>query len=202
MNIYCDESGGVGRGVMTLAALAIPQDQADTVLDRFKEVTGTKGEVKGSRIDLAERAFLFELLAKTDFKASVSVAVSATKPDQGEDRGDHDRAVYSAMLDQAISALLPKAAGCAHVMIDDGRYAPNVLEMVRADIGRIIGPFGLSQLQRSHLAAGLQLADVMANSFFNRALPTDRQAQMAAVVAPFLEDGRISLSILPAETVA
>ncbi len=196
MNIYCDESGGVGRGVMTLAALAIPEAQADQVLDRFKSVTGVKGEVKGSRIDLAERAFLFELLGKTDFSASVSVAISATKPDQGDDRGDHDRAIYSALLAQAIKDLLPRTSGCAHVMIDDGRYAPAVLELVRADVGAIIGPFGLSQLQRSHLAAGLQLADVMANSFFNRALPTERQAQMGAVVAPFLEDGRIRMTVL------
>ena len=199
MNIYCDESGGVGRGVMTLAALAISQAQAEETLAIFKGNTGIMGEVKGSRIDLAERALLFELLAKTDFVASVAVAISATKPAPGDDRGDHDRAVYSALMAKAIESLIPRTTGCNHVMIDDGRYAPDVLEIVRADIGRIVGPFGLSHLEHSHSAAGLQIADVIANSFFNRALPTDRQARMAAVVAPFLEDGRIRLSILTSD---
>ena len=198
MNIYCDESGGVGRGVMTLAALAIPQAQVEALLAEFKADTGILGEVKGSRIDLSERAHLFDLLAKTGFQASVAVAVSATKPDPGEDRGDHDRDVYSQLMAQAIGDIVPRTSGCAHVMIDDGRYAPDVLELVRTDIGRIIGPFGLSQMELSHKIAGLQIADVIANSFFNRALPTDRQARMAAVVAPFLEDGRIHLSILEA----
>ncbi len=32
MPIYCDESGGVGRGVMTLAAIAITDDAATAVL--------------------------------------------------------------------------------------------------------------------------------------------------------------------------
>ena len=36
MPIYCDESGGVGRGVMTLAALSIDAEPADNVLARFQ----------------------------------------------------------------------------------------------------------------------------------------------------------------------
>lgn len=62
MPIYCDEWGGVGRGVMTLAALSISVETADDILLRFRQINGLKGELKGSRIDLAERALLFELL--------------------------------------------------------------------------------------------------------------------------------------------
>jgi hypothetical protein len=36
MTIYCDESGGVGRGVMTLAAVQIEPQDADALLARFR----------------------------------------------------------------------------------------------------------------------------------------------------------------------
>jgi hypothetical protein len=196
LNIYCDESGGVGRGVMTLAAIAIAEDDADQVLDRFRAVTGLKGELKGSRIDLAERALLFEILDDVRFHASVSIAISAVRPEAGADRGDHDIAIYVALLDDAITRLLPESGGCAQIFIDDGRYAAETLALVRGEIAQLLGPFGQAQLQLSHVLAGLQLADVIANSFFNRALVSERQARMAAILAPYLEDGRISMQIL------
>jgi Protein of unknown function (DUF3800) len=196
MNIYCDESGGVGRGIMTLAALAITDENAEAVLSRFRAVTGHQGELKGSRIDLGERALVFELMANHKFHASVSIAISAVKPEPGEDRGDHDIAIYAQLLEDAIAQLLPKSAGCAQILIDDGRYAPETLALVRTEIAALIGPFGTAGLEVSHAKAGLQLADVIANSFFNRALVTDRQARMAAIVEPFLEDGRIVMQVV------
>ncbi len=196
MNIYCDESGGVGRGIMTLAALAIDDAHAEFVLSRFRDVTGHKGELKGSRIDLAERALVFELLTNHPFHASVSIAISAVKPEPGEDRGDHDIAIYAELLEDAITVLLPSSGGCAQILIDDGRYAPNTLALVRTEIAALIGPFGTAGLEVSHAKAGLQLADVIANTFFNRAFPSDRQARMIAIVEPFLEKGQIMMQVL------
>lgn len=182
---------------MTLAALAIAEDDADAVVERFRAVTGLSSELKGSRIDLGERALIFELLGDVPFHASVSVAISAVRPGVGQDRGDHDVAIYAALLDDAITRLLPSSGGCAQILIDDGRYADATLALVRADIAALIGPFGSAALELSHMKAGLQLADVIANSFFNRALVSDRQARMAAIVAPFLESGRIAMNVLP-----
>jgi Protein of unknown function (DUF3800) len=196
MPIYCDESGGVGRGVMTLAALSIETEAADAVLNRFREITGLKSELKGSRIDLAERALLFEYLEPHDWSATVGVAISALKPEQGQDRGDHDIAVYARLLEDVIGSMLPATGGCTNVVIDDGRYGPATLGLIRNDIAAVIGPCGSAQLDLSHRLAGLQIADVIANSFFNRALVNDRQARMAAIVAPFLESGKIKLRLL------
>lgn len=197
MPIYCDESGGIGRGVMTLAAVSIAADDADAVLSRFRKVTALMGELKGSRIDLAERALLFELLEPGNWHATVGIAISALKPDPGEDRGDHDIAVYSALLDDVIGAMLEaQGSDCRDVVIDDGRYGVETLKLVRNSVGRLVGPLGTASLAVSHVLAGLQIADVIANSFFNRALVTERQARMAAIVAPFLESGKIKLRLL------
>ena len=197
MPIYCDESGGVGRGVMTLAALSIDPAAADLVLNRFREVTGLLSELKGSRIDLAERALLFEFLNQVEWSATTGIAISALKPERGVDRGDHDIAVYAALLEDVVGSMLTSGtADCTSVVIDDGRYGPETLALVRDDIGRLVGPCGLAKLELSHRLAGLQIADVIANTFFNRAMVTDRQARMAAIVAPFLESGTIKLRLL------
>jgi Protein of unknown function (DUF3800) len=200
MPIYCDESGGVGRGVMTLAALSISAGAADTVLSRFRQIAGLKGELKGSRIDLIERALVFELLEPGDWHATVGIAISALKPEPGEDRGDHDIAIYSALLDDVIGSMVEARPDCSDVIIDDGRYGMETLKLVRDSVGRLVGPLGTASLAVSHAFAGLQLADVIANSFFNRALVNDRQARMAAIVAPFLESGKIRLRLLSGDT--
>lgn len=196
MPIYCDESGGIGRGVMTLAALSISVEAADNVVARFRQITGLKGELKGSRIDLTERALLFELLEPGDWYATVGIAISALKPEPGGDRGDHDIAIYSALLDDVIESMVEARPDCSDVIIDDGRYGMETLALVRNAVGRLVGPLGTASLEMSHTLAGLQLADVMANSFFNRALVNNRQARMAAIVAPFLESGKIKLRLL------
>lgn len=197
MTIYCDESGGIGRGVMTLAAVSMIAKDADAILMRFREVTGLRGELKGSRIDLAERALFFELLEPGDWRAVVGIAISALKPEQGEDRGDQDIAIYSALLDDAIgSMLVGQEFNCNEVIIDDGRYGLETLALVRNSVGRLVGPLGSASLAVSHAFAGLQIADVIANTFFNRALVTQRQGRMADVVAPFLKSGKIKLRIL------
>jgi hypothetical protein len=197
MPIYCDESGGVGRGVMTLAAVDISAEEADAIISRFRAVTGYLGELKGSRIDLAERSLLYELLKDSTAKTTVGIAISAVKPDPGEDRGDHDVAVYAALLNDVVSAMLPEIPGCDSVIIDDGRYSADILADVRDDIGKLVGPCGTAQLELSHRLAGLQIADVIANSFFNRALVNDRQGRMAAIVAPLLESKQIIMRVLP-----
>lgn len=200
MPIYCDESGGVGRGVMTLAAISIEAHNADAILARFKEITGLKSELKGSRIDLAERRLLFELLAQYTWTATVGIAISALTPDPGEDRGSHDIEIYAQLLNDAVGEMIKGDENCVSVVIDDGRYGPETLSHIRDDIAELVRLCGTATLDYSHKLAGLQIADVIANTFFNRAMVTGRQARMAAIVAPFLENKLIRLRLLPDET--
>lgn len=184
---------------MTLAALSIDAVSAEKTLARFREVTGLTGELKGSRIDLAERALLFEILDDADWSATVGIAISALVPEQGSDRGDHDIAIYVQLLEDVIGAMVPAPDDCISVFMDDGRYGPETLALVRKDIAAIIGPCGQAQLELSHRLPGLQIADVLANTFFNRAMVTERQARMAAIVAPYLESGQIKLRLLSSD---
>jgi hypothetical protein len=196
MPIYCDESGGVGRGVMTLAGVDIDADRAEALLARFRTVTGYHGEVKGSRIEFAERALLFEVIEDSGAKITVGIAISALIPEKGMDRGDHDVDTYAALLEDVVGAMLPEKPDAVSVIIDDGRYGADTLSSIRSDIAAMVGPCGTTQLELSHRLAGLQIADVVANTFFNRALVNERQGRMAAIAAPMLESGQITLRVL------
>lgn len=197
MPIYCDESGGIGRGVMTLAAIHMDEDKASALVRRFRDVTGYHGELKGSRIDLAQRALIFELFEKLGGRAMVGIAISATQVQPGTDRGRHDITVYAALLNQIIAAMLMETGPCASIIIDDGRYAPDILALIKKDVTELIGPCSRTEMFDSHMVDGLQIADVIANTFFNRALVSDRQARMAAITEPFMESGRIKMRLLP-----
>ena len=200
MPIYCDESGGVGRGVMTLAAISIEDDDADAVVAHFCEISRLSGEIKVSRIDSGERALLFELLGQKPWAATISIAISALALHPGEDRGAHDIDIYARLLEDAVSHIIKGSNPCVQVVIDDGRSGPETLALIRKDIADLIGPYGTALLDLSHRRSGLQIADVIANTFFNRAMATERQSRMAAIVAPFLESGKISLRILSSDT--
>jgi hypothetical protein len=196
MPIYCDESGGVGRGVMTLAAVLMEEAEADNILLQFRSATGLTGELKGSRIDLPERAIFFNLLRASPAKIAVSIAISALKPATGSDRGAHDVDIYTQLMNDAIGALLSGGGECTSVIMDTGRYDDKILSAVRNDIAALIGPWNAAHMAESHRIAGLQIADVIANSFFNRAFVNDRQPRMAEIVQPFLDNGQIELRLL------
>ena len=49
----------------------------------------------------------------------------------GSDRGDHDVAIYVHLLEDVISAMVPATDGCVSVFMDDGRYGPETLALVR-----------------------------------------------------------------------
>jgi hypothetical protein len=185
MTIYCDESGGIGRGVMTLAAILIDEDIADDILFRYRGLTGLTGELKGSRIDMPERAIFFGLLETSKAKVEVGIAISALKPEPGEDRGRHDIEIYAQLMNDTVGKLLPGGGACTSVVMDTGRYGDQILAEIRSDIAALIGPWN-----------GVQIADVIANTFFNRALVTERQSQMAALVQPLLDSGQITLKLL------
>ena len=92
--------------------------------------------------------------------------------------------------------MLPELPTCDSVVIDDGRYGPETLAAIREDIAKLVGPCGTALLELSRRLSGLQIADVVANSFFNRALANERQGRMAAIVAPLLDSGQIKMRVL------
>ena len=193
MALYCDESGGVSAGAMTFAAIAIEPDTSEAVLSRFRTISGLGGELKGSRISPIERGLLFEILAQHPVRGWVAVA-DQTVLTQAKADGASDLTVYSRLLDAAIAAWLPTTGGtCADIVIDQGRYDPRILDLVRGDVQSLLGQWGRASLADSRRCAGIQIADVIANSLFNLTIASVRARRIRAIVQPWIDSKRLRI---------
>lgn len=191
MPIYCDESGGIGTGAMTFAAVHMDAGDADALLHRFRQITGLRGELKGSRIDLTERGLIAELFEKHHGFAHIAVIQRANIGPQTQQSRSLDLDVYAHLLDSAIDEVLPRTGGCADVVIDDGRYDPVILSRVRRSVADNLGQWGTARLSDSHLSAGVQIADVIANSAFNIAIDSDRAERIRRIWQPMVDADRL-----------
>jgi hypothetical protein len=197
MTIYCDESGGLNAGAMTFAAVMLTPEQATAIHVRFRAVTGLRGELKGSRISLTERAYLLELFDRAGGRAWVAVAKSADLPRTANGKAPSDLALYGALLDLAVSRWLPETGGvCTDVVIDDGRYDPAILANVRDTIQAGLAGWGRASLADSRRSDGVQIADVVANSLFNVAVQSPRAPRIETILDPFLASRAIRVAEL------
>lgn len=183
MPIYVDESGALSAGAMIMSGVEIEEDAARALVDRFRTITGLNGELKGSRISLVERALVLELLERFGGRAHICVIERSAV---GKEPLPRDFDVYVALLAQLVQDWLPETGGCAHFVIDEGRYDALLLEKVRADIAELLRNCGSAHMVNSRRSPGVQIADVVANSFFNLAILSGRAARIQQIVEPFL----------------
>jgi hypothetical protein len=205
MTIYCDESGGLNAGAVTFAAVMLTPETASQIHDRFRSVTGLRGELKGSRISLIERAYLMEIFDRAGGRAWVAVARKAAFSDQrpldgnGQPIGKSqtDLAVYTALLNLAVGSWLPETGGvCTDVVIDEGRYDPVILAGVQAEIQSGLGQWGRASMTDSRRSGGVQLADVIANSLYNIAAGSERSPRIQRILDPMLASKAIRIAEL------
>lgn len=194
MAIYCDESGGVGAGVMALAAVSLSAETADAIVERFRAVIGLRGELKGARIGLAERAFFIETL----FRYGGRVIIAHTQmrnlaAASADGRVPQDIYVYAKLLQTVVDAWLPLSGGCVEMVVDDGRYDARLNGLLRADVQGAIGQWGSVVLADSHQVSGVQIADVLANSLFQIIVGSQYGPRVQTLLDPFIASGAVSL---------
>ncbi len=193
MIVYCDESGGVGAGVMTLAGVSLAAEDAAAIVTRMADVVGVRGELKGSRIDLAERSFLVEMLMRHDARMIVATADMAVLRAEGGVHLPEDIDIYARLLEMVVDGWMPQSGGCLTVEIDDGRYDPRLNAMLRGDVQASLGQWGKAQLADSHRSAGVQIADVIANSWYQIGLAGGRSQRIRKLFEPFVASGAVQI---------
>lgn len=197
MTIYCDESGGLNAGAMTFSAVMLTPQAATEIHARFRSVTGLRGELKGSRISIVERAYLLELFDRAGGRAWVAVAQRDKIAQNPGGTLPSDLALYAALLNLAIGRWLPETGGvCTDVVIDDGRYDPKILSHVRAEIQAGLGQWGRATLADSRRSDGVQIADVIANSLFNTVIGSPRAPRIQRIIEPMLASKAIRIAEL------
>ena len=113
MTIYCDESGGLNADAMTFSAVMLTPKAAADIHARFRSVTGLRGELKGSRISVVERAYLLELFDRAGGRAWVAVAERDKLSQNSGGTLPSDLVLYTALLNLASGAGYPKRAASA-----------------------------------------------------------------------------------------
>ena len=197
MTIYCDESGGLNAGAMTFSAVMLTPQAASDIHARFRTVTGLRGELKGSRISIVERAYLLELFDRAGGRAWVAVAERDKLANKPGGTLPSDLALYGALLNSAVGHWLPETGGvCTDVVIDDGRYDPTILSHVRAEIQAGLGQWGRASLADSKRSDGVQIADVVANSLFNITVRSPRAHRIQRIIEPMLASKAIRVAEL------
>lgn len=197
MTIYCDESGGLNAGAMTFAAVMLTPQAAADIHKRFRAVTGLRGELKGSRISIVERAYLLEMVDRAGGRAWVAVAKRDQLAQGPGGTLPSDLALYGALLNNAVGHWLPETGGeCTDVVIDDGRYDPKILSHVREEIQAGLGNWGRASLADSKRSDGVQIADVIANSLFNIAAESPRAHRIGRIIEPMLASKAIRVAEL------
>lgn len=197
MTIYCDESGGLNAGAMTFSAVMLTPQAAAAIHERFRDVTGLRGELKGSRISIVERAWLLELFDRAGGRAWVAVADRDTLAHKPGGTPPSDLALYAALLNLAIGRWLPETGGvCTDVVIDDGRYDAKILSHVREEIQAGLGQWGRASLADSRRSDGVQIADVIANSLFNITVKSPRAHRIQRIIDPMLASKAIRIAEL------
>lgn len=197
MTIYCDESGGLSTGVMTFSAVMLTPSSAADIHARFRSVTGLRGELKGSRISIVERAYLLELFDRAGGRAWVAVAERDKLAQNADGTLPSDLALYGALLNSAVGHWLPETGGvCTDVVIDDGRYDPKILSLVREEIQAGLGQWGRASLADSKRSDGVQIADVIANSLFNIKVGSPRANRIQRILEPMLASKAIRIAEL------
>ena len=197
MTIYCDESGGLNADAMTFSAVMLTPKAAADIHARFRSVTGLRGELKGSRISVVERAYLLELFDRAGGRAWVAVAERDKLSQNPGGTLPSDLALYTALLNLAIGRWLPETGGvCTDVVIDEGRYDPKILAHVREEIQAGLGGWGRASLADSKRSDGVQIADVIANSLFNITVGSQRAYRIQRILDPMLESKAIRVAEL------
>lgn len=199
MQIFYDESGGTDpvNTLFLVAAVRIDGVAATRLIKSFRKASGVVGEVKGFRLSMPERRLFFGLLSRIDGLAA-AVVCDRRDPVGGWAMGAlPETQVYEHLLNGAC-CLLPPVSGPTTVAVDGGRYKRAIYGELLSRLPSAIGAHHEGRASvvfaNSAASAGIQVADVVANTLFH-ALGTDEGVgEVRALLGKPIAEGRLSIA--------
>ena len=160
----------------------------------YHKATRTSGEVHGHRLDRRQRAVFLGLVARE--AASVVVACRRAEPLGGWAMSAlPEPDLYGHLLAEACAGL-PGYGGAGQLVVtpDGGRYPRARLDRVRAGLAAALAARHAGAVdvafRDSAVTAGLQVADVVANSAFQMLAGTGSTGEL---LTPLVEAGRLKV---------
>ncbi len=200
MQIFCDESGGTdpANDLFLAATVAIPLTGATRLLKSFRKATRwTGGEVKGHRLTPEQRRVFFDLFCREDDLGSIVVSCSRRTLVGGWAMGAlSEIELYGHLLREACVDLVPATSQHVTITPDGGRYKKSELHKIALHLAREVqqrspaAPVTVS-FADSASVAGLQVADVVANTAFQAQTVAANAELAGTLLAPLRLTGRL-----------
>lgn len=199
MQIYCDESGVLSKGIFLATSAMISSHAANHLIARFRKQFKIRGEVKGTNLSPEQRAEFFKALAALEELRSVSVVCDRRTPSGGWASSTWpEEAIYERLLCQSCEALPCEGLNAISVTPDGSRYKKAKLMDIGGRIEVRLGErFQLKakvSFADSARTAGIQVADVIANTV-HAALRDNGQSE-SLLLTPLIGSGRLSVTDL------
>ncbi|MBK1665263.1 hypothetical protein CKO38_14620 [Rhodospirillum rubrum] len=200
MQVFCDESGGsdAANTSFVLAAVSIGSTEAGRLMKSFRKATGLLGEIKGHRLDIRQRKIFFDLLCKERHAQSAAVAANRWQALGLWAMGALPEVdLYGHLLIEACWPLVGHSlARRVTITPDGGRYkkahlasvGERLAKALQNDDRRVDVGFGDS----AHVA-GLQIADILANSVFQTLGPGPMAGLVNRLLLPVIDAGRLTI---------
>jgi hypothetical protein len=170
-HIFTDESGGSDRGVFLVSAIQISALAADRLIRTFRKKTKIHNEIKGQKLLPDQRHLFFGLLRRESDAYAVSIACSRTTTLGGWAMSHMDEHLLWSALTVESCLGLPGGVQRINVTTGGGKYSHPVLDECRLSMVEAMKrhrPNALVNMtySESHASAGVQIADVIANTVF------------------------------------
>jgi hypothetical protein len=170
-HIFTDESGGSDRGVFLVSAIQISPLAADRLIRTFRHKTKNQNEIKGQKLHPEQRRLFFGLLGRETDAYAVSIACSRITTLGGWAMSNMDEHVLWSALTVESCLGLPGGVQRINVTTDGGKYSHRVLDGCRLSMVEAMKrhrPDARVHMtySESHASAGVQVADVIANTVF------------------------------------
>jgi hypothetical protein len=209
VQIFCDESGGVDGDHFLVAAITVADSCATRIVKTFKKAVKMSSEIKGHSLSETDRRIFFDILNKEGDALAIVVHCGRSSVVGGwAMRGLKEIVLYGHLISEACTPII-KSASVPSIQIspDGGRYKKSESEELRKILHRTFsGAFGSETklkvaFQSSHDSAGIQIADVIANTVYQYQSGSGSAALCGEITSNLIALERLELRTVQLEVI-
>jgi|GEM_PF-5449573 len=174
MHIFSDESGGADatNRFFLVTAVRIEAGRAVRLMKKFRKALGTKDEIKGHKLTTAQRRLFLKMLGELAPDAIATVACDRHDIRGGWAMGTMEECqLWGQLTFEAVVGAADSHASPISVTVDGGRYPSTTIQTLSGILKHRLEDRLLRTVHLrpgdSEKEAGLQVADILANSVFH-----------------------------------
>lgn len=209
MQIFCDESGGGDGDHFLVAAIMVADYCATRIVKNFKKAVKRSSEIKGHSLSERDRRIFFDILSKEGDAFGIVVHCGRSTVIGGwAMSGLSEIDLYGHLISEACTPIIKNASvPSIQIFPDGGRYKKVDSEKVRKTLHHRFTQTSSSQakfkiaFQSSHESAGIQIADVVANTVYQFKSGSGSSGVCGEITTDLIASERLELHTVQLESI-